>query len=241
MDRLKSFALTACTLLGLLVPLGASSPAWAICDADHTIYEFKNVTTTDRATNIAGDWMEAGMTASYSKSATATLSASMTATVSAEAGIVFAKASASLGVTVGGSYARTQTWTYTSRPVPSGKEGRLVMYHEGRRFTVVKKVLRSPCTYVQVYAQTVDAPIKSGGNFWKLQLRNAHKSGAQHQSGADIGDGGVTEIDEGPAVDAPDGVDDSGAPADDGSGGLDGAGNDELAPADEPETLGSDE
>jgi hypothetical protein len=44
----------------------------------------------------------------------------MTATVSAEAGVVFAKASTSLGVTLGAGYSGTQAFTYGLN-VPSGQ------------------------------------------------------------------------------------------------------------------------
>jgi hypothetical protein len=46
------------------------------------------------------------------------------------------------------------------------------MYRESRSFTVTKQSLRSPCNYVTVYSETVNAPTKSGTNIWRMQLRN---------------------------------------------------------------------
>jgi hypothetical protein len=92
----------------------------------------------------------------------------MTATVSAEAGVVFAKASTSLGVTVGASYSNAGTWSY-SKPVPSGRTARLVRYRESRRFTVKKTRIVAPCNVQTVYIANVNAPRRANINVWDLQ------------------------------------------------------------------------
>ncbi len=173
MKKFEKIGLAVAMMFAFLVPTLASSSAHAICDADRTIYEFKAVKGTERLTNVRGDWMEAGFRAAYNDTTTATVNASMTATVSAEAGIVFAKASASIGMTVGASWSKAKSWTYTGPEVPRGKEGRVVMYRESRKFTVVKKSLRSPCTYVTVYSASVEAPTIFGTNIWRMQYRAA--------------------------------------------------------------------
>ncbi len=81
----------------------------------------------------------------------------MTATVEAEAGIVFAKASASLGVTVGAEWSKSGTWSYEKK-VPRGETARLVMWHKSREFVVTKKRLVQGCKYERVYRSWVDAP-----------------------------------------------------------------------------------
>ncbi len=142
----------------------------AICDEPSVLYEFPNSRKSQILSNLRSDWAEGGTTINYTKNTTATADASVTASVSAEAGVVFAKASTSLGVTVGTSWSKSDSWSY-SKTVPEGKEGRLVMYRESREFTVVKKVRQYPCNYKAVYSDQANAPLKSGSNVWRLQLR----------------------------------------------------------------------
>src|SRR3954465_11904980 len=89
----------------LVVPLLNAAPASARCapPGNDVIYVFTNKSFTYYPTNIHSDWasFRKGGTITYSQTKTMQVSASMTATVSAEAGVVFAKASTSLGVTVG--------------------------------------------------------------------------------------------------------------------------------------------
>jgi hypothetical protein len=159
--------MAAAVALGVGLPV---TPAHAICPEARTIYEISKPTKASLLTNLRGDWAEAGFTATYNKTTTGSVNASMTATVSAEAGVVFAKASTSLGVTVGGSWSKADSWSY-SKQVPQGKEGRIVMYRESRSFTVTKKSLRAPCNYVAVYSERVNAPLTKGANIWRMQLR----------------------------------------------------------------------
>jgi CxxC motif-containing protein len=49
--------------------------------------------------------------------------------------------------------------------------GRIVMYRESRSFTVTKKELQFPCKYKTVAKSKVNAPVKSGDNVWRMQLR----------------------------------------------------------------------
>lgn len=159
-----STALAAGTLIDV-------APARAACDAPHVLYEFSSPRRSRLLTNLRGDWAEAGFTATYSKTTTATATASVTATVGAEAGVVFAKASTSIGVTVGGSWSVAGSWSY-SKQVPAGKEGRIVMYRESRTFTVTKKRFKPPCGYTTVYrGAPVNAPVARGENVWRMQLR----------------------------------------------------------------------
>ena len=163
------------TILGaLVVPVVTSSAALAQCppDGPTTIYKFTNVSSSSKPTNLHSDYIEGPATVTYTHTATATVSASMTATVSAEAGIIFAKASSSLGVTVGASYSKANSWSYT-KPVPSGKTGRLTLFHDTRVFTVTKQQWNpGRCTFVTAYSSAVNAPLKSdNANVWKLEYR----------------------------------------------------------------------
>jgi hypothetical protein len=143
--------------------------AFAACpEVGDVYYYFTNVTKSRLLSNLRSDYLRGPGTITYTKTTTGTVQASVTATVSAEAGIVFAKASASIGVTVGGSWSKSDTWSY-SKPVPSGKTARLVMWHESRKFTVTKKKIVAPCNVRTVYTSTVNAPRSANINVWDLQ------------------------------------------------------------------------
>ncbi|HEX2689010.1 MAG TPA: hypothetical protein VHN14_20450 [Kofleriaceae bacterium] len=160
-------------LAGFTVPLMATPPAHAACDTPHTIYQFSSVRKSALMTNVRSAWADGGFTINYQENKTATVNASVTGTVSAEAGIVFAKASASIGVTVGGSWSKSSTWSYSAQ-VPKGMEGRIVMYRESRAFLVTKKRFQPPCRYVVVYRNAhVNAPVTRGdGYIFRMQLRS---------------------------------------------------------------------
>jgi hypothetical protein len=150
---------------------GPATTATAACpEVGQVYYSFKDKTTSRILSNKRSDYLVGPGTINYTSSTTATANASMTATVAAEAGVVFAKASASLGVTVGGSWSKGGSWSY-SKPVPKGKTARLVMWHESRSFTVTKKRLVAPCKLVTVYVSRVKAPRKANINVWNLQYK----------------------------------------------------------------------
>jgi hypothetical protein len=182
MKRSLGAIVAALGLLGsLLVSIGLVGPvpaAQAYCPADGptVYYKFKDKVTLFHPTNIHSDWVywPAGGTINYTKTKTAMTSASVTATVSAEAGVIFAKASTSLGVTVGRSWSQSDSWSYTAN-VPKGREyrWRLRMYHFSVNFKVMKRHWsRASCSYVNSWRswQTVKhAPTKANRNIWKLQ------------------------------------------------------------------------
>ncbi len=148
----------------------AAAPAAAICDAPRTTYSFTSVSGVWKATNLSSSYITGPGSVSLAKGRTWGVSASMTATVSAEAGIVFAKASTSLGITVGASYSGTQSFTYTLN-VASGKTQRMQQYKSARKFTVTKKTLQYPCSYVTTYSSSVTAPVASNADqYFKYAL-----------------------------------------------------------------------
>jgi hypothetical protein len=167
----NSLLFAALLALGFLIPLTASSKAYAICDGPRKIYTISNGRKTQRVV-LASDWMEAGIRAGYHQSAMAQWNASVNASVSAEGSVIFAKASATLGVTVGRTWGTTKVWNYDGPAVPRGKKGRLVLYHEGRGFVVTKESLRAPCRYVTDWSYAVDAPTSAGYNIWRMQYIN---------------------------------------------------------------------
>lgn len=153
----------------MTVPTMAASPALARCDAPTYIYKFTNVSVSKRLSNLRSDYLKGPGTITYTRTKTATAKAEMTATVSAEAGVVFAKASTSLGVTVGKEWSKSGTWSYSAK-VEKGRTARLVMWHKSRSFLVTKKRLDPEgCSYSRVYRAWVDAPVQANTNVWALQ------------------------------------------------------------------------
>jgi hypothetical protein len=163
------------------------SPAQARCDLPGAIYSFKNKVYTTLPTNVYTPWMSYPGDISLSQTKTATATASVTATVSAEAGIVFAKASASLGVTVGGSWSKADTWT-AHQAVPKGKQGRLRLYHDAVGFVVTKQVPSGQCGWRTVYTSKVIAPRKTGDSVVKMNTRAIPKKGVSLGLGDGLAD-----------------------------------------------------
>ena len=162
--------LSAIVFVGsMTVPTMAAGPAMARCDAPTYIYKFTHVTKSKRLTNLRSDYLKGPGNITYSTTKTASTKAEMTASVSAEAGVVFAKASTSIGVTVGKEWSKSGTWSYEAK-VEKGRTARLVMWHKSRSFLVTKKRLDPEgCSYHRVYRAWVDAPVKANTNVWALQ------------------------------------------------------------------------
>lgn len=131
-------------------------------------------------TNVHSDWVtfRSGGSINFDETKTMTVSASVTATVSAEAGVIFAKASTSLGVTVGKTWSNSKKWSYTANvPADTHHRYRLHAYHYAVSFTVAKKQFDiATCDYktMRHYPQRVThAPIKANRNVWRLDKVHA--------------------------------------------------------------------
>ena len=160
-------------------PASAASPASARCapPGDETIYKFSKKSFTYYPTNIKSDWaiFRKGGTITYSKTKTMQVSASVTATVSAEAGVIFAKASTSLGVSVGKSASWSEQWSYSANvPADRKHKYRLHAYHYTVNFSVMKQRFNgapSVCNYQNVWKswqRVKHAPAKASKNVWRL-------------------------------------------------------------------------
>jgi hypothetical protein len=181
---------------GIAVLMAVALPAYAICDEPRIIYKFSKTRRSMILTNVRSPWTVAGSEITYSENQTALAKADMTASVSAEVDAVFAKASATLGVTVGVSWSLSKMWSIKSPRVPSGKEGRLVVYRPSRAFTVTKQSLRSPCKYVTVYSGKVNAPLKHGRDYvLRMQLRKPQLRTLESVQAEDKDDKNYEEID----------------------------------------------
>jgi hypothetical protein len=166
-------------IAGGLSPALLAAPANARCapPGDDIIYSFTNKSFTYYPTNINSDWvvLRRGGSITYSKTATMEVNASATATVQAEAGVIFAKASTSLGVTVGRSHSNTDQWSYTANvPADTAHKYRLHAYHYTANFSVMKKRFNgapSVCNYQSVWSswqRVTHAPAKASRNVWRL-------------------------------------------------------------------------
>lgn len=175
----KIAAVLALLASTLVVPILTAPAASARCapPGNETIYVFRNKSFTYYPTNIRSDWatFRNGGSITYNQTKTMTMSASATATVTAEAGVIFTKASASLGVTVGRSDSWTKSWSYTAN-VPADKDHkyRLHAYHYSANFSVMKKRFNgapSVCNYQNVWGswqRVKHAPAAAVRNVWRL-------------------------------------------------------------------------
>ncbi|MFL6115058.1 MAG: hypothetical protein ACJ786_27490 [Catenulispora sp.] len=166
----------------MFTTLAPASAAHAVCDQPSTLYSFKDKAYTTLPTDVMTPWMSYPGDITLSQTTTATAMASVTATVSAEAGIVFAKASASLGVTVGGSWSKSSTWS-AHQAVPKGKQARLRLYHEALGFEVTKKVTSGQCGWKTVYTSKVIAPVETGSDVVKMNTRDVPAKGIDTAQG----------------------------------------------------------
>ena len=187
MQRLrgKVMVLILALLGAVITPVIAAAPASArpICDTPYATYSITGKSFTYYPTNVYSAWasFRKGGTINYSSAKTLSVSASVTATVSAEAGVIFAKASTSLGITVGGSYSHSKTWSYTANvPATTKYKYRLHAYRYAANFTVTKKVLnQSNCRYTIARgypAKVYHAPPKSSADkyiVWRLDKAKA--------------------------------------------------------------------
>lgn len=183
---MKRFVAVFSMLIGLLVPLTAVSmpTAQAYCpepDGVGYIYRIRNIDYRYFPTNVKSAWaiFPYGGTISYNETETMEVNASATATVSAEAGAIFAKASVSASVTIGGSYARSKSWSYTTNvPADRSHKYRLHAYHYSVDFSVMKKRWsHAQCGYTinawSSWQRVNHAPAKGDRNVWRVDRADA--------------------------------------------------------------------
>lgn len=182
----RSLVTVVTLLAGLLVPTGlAAAPAQAACQPPNDqqlSYKFRNKEIVYHPTSLMSAWQVGGYGGSitYNKTATKEVNASVTATVSAEAGVIFAKASTSLGVTVGGSYSRSESWSHTMNlPANKNRMYRMRQYHFSVNFEVMKKSWsHSDCDWTNnvwsAWQDVKHAPERNeSGTVWRLEEKPA--------------------------------------------------------------------
>ncbi|MCX4789121.1 MULTISPECIES: hypothetical protein [unclassified Streptomyces] len=174
---IATLASTALLGAGLVGATAAPASAGAMCDGP-AFYSIGDKKTVWVNTNIHSDWGKPGVTLGYTKNRTGTWTATGTATVGAEAGVIFAKASTSFSVSLGKSWSKSDTWSYSATvQKKKGKTmGRLMMQHEAKGFSVTKYrwVPKSggTCKKEKVWKKSNNvAPVKKNSNLWGIQYR----------------------------------------------------------------------
>jgi hypothetical protein len=152
-----------------MAPASAATETVTKCPPEKPKYTFAKKQVSLRPTNLYSPYQTGG-TISYSKTITASASYSATATVSAEAGVVFAKASTSLGVTVGATYSSSGSFTNTLN-VPAGQRRRMRLFQASRSFTVTKQMFNEvTCRWYTKYSNaTANAPKLVREDEWRLE------------------------------------------------------------------------
>lgn len=158
MSRKGKFALTALGAAAAVV-LGGAAPAMAAAPQPHQVtpqlcvspagpYTQTSQTGIHISQGAYRAYGQGGGTITVSKGKTVTLSGTLQSTVSADAGVIFAKVSASVGVSVGLSKAVTATSSY-SYAVPAGvSQGWVEMGSHGYQIHWEKGHYASPCTWI---------------------------------------------------------------------------------------------
>ena len=166
--RWAALALALATPLMWPTTASAAAPA-PRCDEPTTKYTFASIVTSSRPTDVKSAYITGPGTISYNKTVQATVGASMTSSVTAEAGVVLAKASATIGASVTASRSWTDGFTY-SLPVPSGQRRAMQLFQSSKYFKATKYTLHATtCTYTTSYAgNTVNAPLTARDDEWKL-------------------------------------------------------------------------
>ncbi|MFI2430751.1 hypothetical protein [Streptomyces sp. NPDC018693] len=179
MKKIVSSALVSALLAGGVVTLAAAPASAACAPSPGKGYRITNKSTVSKPTNLHSEWMydNLGGTLTYNEAKTAEVNASGTAGIEAEAGAIFAKASTSFSVTVGGSWSKTSNWTYS---IPAkNKAGktkvRMTMFHESKKFKATKYTYYydGNCKYHEkiVWSKWITAPVKKNSNVWGLEWK----------------------------------------------------------------------
>lgn len=176
--RRKALSMVSAAVL-LPIPLAGSlavsTPALAgeqgcPAEGENPIYTFTNISRSTRPTNIYSAYITGPGTITYSESKTANVEATASATVEAEAGVVFAKASTSIGVSVTAGRSWTAGFSYTLE-VSAGQRRRMRLFQESRTFTVKKQTWNVlQCKFLTNYSgQNANAPRSARVDEWKLE------------------------------------------------------------------------
>lgn len=149
-------ALGAASILmaGMAVPANAAPAPASVVPNSVQVCQSGSVYSTTQSGRYIGNsgtrvYGKAGGNLSISSGTSTTVSGSLQTTVSAEAGAIFAKASASVGLTVGLSKTVSTTVGYSWTVPSSQPSGWIEMGAHGFQISWEKGHYNSPCTYVR--------------------------------------------------------------------------------------------
>ncbi|MBO4162851.1 MULTISPECIES: hypothetical protein [Micromonospora] len=147
-----------------------AGPQGCPAEGENPLYTFTNISKSTRPTDVYSAYITGPGTISYSENETANVAATASATVSAEAGVVFAKASTSIGVSVTAGRSWTAGFSYALE-VPSGQRRRMRLFQESRSFVVKKQTWNvAQCKFLTNYSgASANAPRTARVDEWKLE------------------------------------------------------------------------
>ncbi|MFF8956812.1 hypothetical protein [Streptomyces sp. NPDC014894] len=179
MNRHLSATIATAVLAGGLTAISTpaqAAPVPGCVDAGQTFRTISAKSTKWVPTNVHSDWARPGVTITYSKNKTGSWTLTGSVGAQAELKAVLAKASASFNVSLAKTWTKSDTWTYaaTVKKKRGTTKGRLMMFHEAKRFTAKKTLVYNKngrCATKTVYKKTITAPVKRNNNVWGIQYR----------------------------------------------------------------------
>jgi hypothetical protein len=183
--RRATSAVATTALIGVGLVSTATSASANPCtmppDGEATTWSITNMTTGSAETGLASNWLQGAGSITYSESASASTTATVSASVSAEAGVIFAKASATAGVSLAQQWGATKTWSYTmDTPGAAGTQYQMYQTQETRSFTATQLRYQLQSSGMCGYSPTgtsgtvTGAPVNSESTLvWQLRERPA--------------------------------------------------------------------
>lgn len=177
--RINILLISLMAALGSAILVAPTAQALPACDIPTTKWKFTNVSKSYKPTKLYSNWVHpkhGSMTITFSRAATSQWTGTVSASLTAEAGVVFAKASTTVGASVAKSWSKTKTWTYAATVKKDPKhEYRLRQRQETRKFTATKYVLdRTTCKYKKKKSGQAEMPRKLESSLvWDTQRRAA--------------------------------------------------------------------
>lgn len=161
----------------------SSSVAQSACTGWISGYKFRDEIRTLRPTSLEGQWLypnNGSLSAVYNQTSSYTMSVSGTVTLTGDASAIFAGASASIGVTVGGTWSQSKSWSYSVTVARDPKHMyRLHLYHAVWGFQAMKIQVRNCNGRVQTdnlwtsWKTASHAPVKStSANVWEVDRKS---------------------------------------------------------------------
>nr|WP_134000647.1 hypothetical protein [Streptomyces sp. 846.5] len=154
---------------GAVVAL-STTPAFAhpVCSGGY-YYTTSGSGTEWVPTNIHSDWMDPGIKTTYTTTSTGSWTFTASLSFGADAGVIFAKIKSDVGFSLAKTWTESTSWSYSGGP--TGRVGRLMLFHQAAYSNVTKMVQYTNCATTKVYTTHVVAPNSSNVNKWGIQYQ----------------------------------------------------------------------